>query len=142
MDYLKLSKNLKKEFDKAATEKYRSINIVIRIILMLIFLPYRISFFFARLAYWLTWFFFKGIAAPADYLQIWLKEQREGLGQAAQAVLYFVCMPAIFAQRVLLAFSSFAFFFQWFGLMLYAYFLSLGGVRWQPVITEAKFDEE
>ena len=142
MDYLKLLKGLKNEFFAAGKRKYESLNIVLRVIFTLIFIPLRISFFFARLFYWFTWFFFKALAAPVDYLQNWLKEQKEGIAHATQAVLYLICMPTVFSQQVLLAFNSFAFFFQWFGLMLSAYIMTLGEVRWQPVISEAKFDEE
>ena len=142
MDYLKLLKGLEKEFFEAGKTKYNSLFIVWKLLLTLIFIPMRIGFFFARLGYWFTWFFFKCLATPVDYLQKWLKNQQEDIHPAAQAVLYFCCIPTIFAQQVLLAFTAFAFFFQWFGLMLSAYIMTLGAVRWQPVISEAKFDEE
>ena len=142
MDYLKLVNGLKAEFLTAGRAKYQSLNFALRLIFTLIFIPLRISFFFSRLAYWFTWFFFKGFSAPADYLQSWLGEQKENIGQITQAVLYFVCMPTIFAQRVVLAFNSFAFFFQWFGMMIHTYILTLGAVKWQPVVTDAKYDAE
>ena len=142
MDYLKLLKGLKDEFFAAGKRKYESLNIVLRVIFTLIFIPLRISFFFARLGYWFTWFFFKCFATPVDYLQTWLNKQQEGIHPAAQAVLYFCCIPVIFAQQVMLAYNAFAFFFQWFGLMLSAYIMTLGKVRWQPVISEATFDVE
>lgn len=141
MDYLKLLHGLKNEFFTAGKEKYKSMNIIARFLLTIIFIPLRIGFF-SRLIYWFTWFFFKCLATPVDYLQTWLKNQQEGIHPAAQAVLYFCCIPTIFAQQVLLAFTAFAFFFQWFGLMLSAYIMTLGAVRWQPVISEATFDAE
>ena len=139
MDYLKLLNGLKKEFFEAGKAKYQSLNIVLRIILTLFFIPMRVGFFFARLVYWFTWFFFKCLATPVDYLQSWLNGQKENIAPATQAILYLVCMPTIFAQQVLLACNAFAFFFQWFGLMINAYIMTLGAVRWQPVISEAKF---
>ena len=142
MDYLKLLRGLKNEFFEAGKEKYKNMFIVWRLLLTIIFIPLRVSFFFARLGYWFTWFFFKCLAAPVDYLQKWLDKQQEGIHPAAQAVLYFCCIPTIFAQQVLLALTAFAFFFQWFGLMLSAYIMTLGAVRWQPVISEATFDAE
>lgn len=142
MDYLKLLHSLKNEFFTAGKEKYKSMNIIARFLLTIIFIPLRIGFFFSRLIYWFTWFFFKCLATPVDYLQTWLKNQQEGIHPAAQAVLYFCCIPTIFAQQVLLAFTAFAFFFQWFGMMLSAYIMTLGAVRWQPVISEATFDAE
>ena len=80
--------------------------------------------------------------SDVDYLQNWLNSQKDGLAHGTQAVLYLICMPTIFAQQVLLAFNAFAFFFQWFGLMISAYIMTLGAVRWQPVISEATFDAE
>ena len=142
MDYLKLLRGLKNEFFEAGKEKYKNMFIVWRLLLTIIFIPLRVSFFFARLGYWFTWFFFKCLAAPVDYLQKWLDKQQEGIHPAAQAVLYFCCIPTIFAQQVLLALTAFAFFFQWFGLMLSACIMTLGAVRWQPVISEATFDAE
>ena len=139
MDYLSNLKNLKKEFLEAGRNKYKSLFIVWRILLTIIFLPVRIAFFFGRIGYWFTWFFFKGLSAPVDYLQNWLKAQKEGVAQAPQAIIYLVCLPLIFFQHVILAFFSFAFFFQWFVLMLQAYVMTLGAVRWQPIITDAKF---
>ena len=142
MDYLKLLQGLKKEFFEAGKAKYQSINVIARFLLTIIFIPLRVGFFFARLTYWFTWFFFKCLATPVDYLQSWLNKQQEGIHPAAQAVLYFCCIPTIFSQHILLALNAFTFFFQWFGLMLSAYIMTLGKVRWQPVISEAKFDAE
>ena len=140
MDYLKLLHSLKEEFFEAGRERYQNMFILWRLLLTIIFIPLRISFFFARLAYWFTWFFFKCLAAPVDYLQQWLNVQKQGIAHATQAVLYFICMPCIFSQQVLLALTAFGFFFQWFGLMLSAYIMTLGAVRWQPVISEASFN--
>ena len=142
MDYLKLLSSLKKEFKEAGRAKYESLNIVLRIIFTIIFIPLRVAFFFGRIAFWLTWFFFKALSAPVDYLENWLSKQKDGLGQAPQAVIYLVCLPFIFTQQVTLALNAFSFFFQWFGLMIQAFILTLGAVRWQPVISAAKFDEE
>ena len=139
MDYLKLLNDLKKEFFEAGKAKYNSMNKFLALVLTIVFIPMRVGFFFARLFYWFTWFFFKALSAPVDYLQNWLKEQKDDVKHATQAVMYVVCLPFIFSQQILLAFNSFAFFFQWFGLMLSAYIMTLGAVRWQPVISDAEF---
>jgi hypothetical protein len=142
MDYLKLSKDLKNEFFAANKRKYPSLNAVVRFLLTIIFIPLRVGYFFARLGYWFTWFFFKCFATPVEYLQTWLKKQQEGLHPAPQTVLYYCCIPTIFLQQIVLAFTAFGFFFQWFGMMLSAYVMTLGAVRWQPVISEATFENE
>ena len=142
MDYLKQLNNLKKEFFAANRERYQSMNIVLKILLTIVFIPLRVGFFFGRLFYWFTWFFFKAIAAPVDYLCAWLDKQKESLGDISKAVLILICMPFIFSQQIILAFNSFSFFFQWFGLVLQAYIMTLGKIKWQPVIFEAKFDEK
>ena len=111
MDYLKSLRGLKKEFFEANAAKYNEMHIVPKFLLTIIFIPLRISFFFARLGYWITWFFFKCLSTPVDYLQNWLKQQQEGIHPASQAVLYFCCIPTIFFQQVLLALNAFSFFF-------------------------------
>ena len=142
MDYLKLLKGLKAEFLAANKATYKSINVVLRFILTIVFIPLRVGFFFARIGYWFTWFYFKCMATPVDYLQSWLAKQQEGLHPAPLAVLYYCCMPIIFALQVVLAFAAFSFFFQWFGMMLVAYIMTLGAVRWQPVVSDATYDAE
>lgn len=142
MDYLKSLKNLNAEFLNAGREKYNSLPFILRLICTLVMLPLRVAFVIGRIGYWITWFFFKGFSAPVDYLQTWLNNQKEETGDVTKAVLYLVCLPVIFTYQVYLAFSSFIFFCQWFVLMIYAYVATLGAVRWQPVITEATFNEE
>ena len=140
MDYLKLIKGLKNEVVEEGRAKYKNMFLPIRLLFTLIFIPLRIAFCFTRIGYWLTYFFFKALATPVDYLQSWLKAQREGLAPATEAILYFVCMPTIFGQQVMLAFNSFTFFFQWVALMLQAYIMTLGAIRWQPIINDATFE--
>ena len=142
MDYLKLLKGLKDEFFAKGREKYNSLPFLFRLICTLFFISFRIGFFFARITYWLTWFFFKAMSVPVDYLQAWFKKEKEGASNAVQVVLTLICVPFIFYQHIILAFTSFIFFFQWFGLMLMSYIMTLGAVRWQPVISDAKFDED
>ena len=139
MDYMKLLHGLRDEFFAANKERYGKMNKLLAFILTVIFIPMRIGFFFGRLGYWFTWFFFKAICAPIDYLQNWMKGQKDEVQHATQAVLYFVCLPYIFAQQIILALNALSFYFQWFGLMLSAYIMTLGKVRWQPVISEAQF---
>ena len=83
MDYLKLLNGLKNEFIEAGKTKYKSLFIVWRILLTILFIPLRIGFFFGRLSYWLTWFFFKCLATPVEYLQKWLNNQQEGIHPAS-----------------------------------------------------------
>ena len=106
MDYLKLSKDLKNEFFAANKRKYPSPNAVVRFLLTIIFIPLRVGYFFARLGYWFTWFFFKCFATPVEYLQTWLKKQQEGLHPAPQTVLYYCCIPTIFLQQIVLHLQS------------------------------------
>ena len=142
MNYLKLLQNLKADFKKANRERYLNMNIVFRFIFTIIFIPLRVSFFFSKLIYWFIWFFFKAFTAPVDYLANWFESQKAGLGDISKAILVWVCVPFIFFQQVILALNAFSFFFQWFGLMLVSYIMTLGAVKWQPVISNAVFPEE
>ena len=137
MDYYALLKGLSRE--AKTNSKLKEQNIVVRIIITIIFIPLFVAFFFGKLGFWFTNFFFKMLAAPADYLDKWLKAEKEGVQHATQAVIYFVALPTVFSFHVLLSLNAFSFFFQWFGLQIQAYILTLGGTKWQPFITEAQF---
>ena len=142
MDYLFLMKGLKKEFLTAGKEKYKSLAFPLRLLLTLVFIPFRVSFFFGRIYYWFTWLYFKALSSPVNYLEKWFENRDNGLATATQVVVYLICLPVIFVMHVCLAFVSFIFFFQWVILMFLAFVMTLGAVRWQPVVSDAKFDAE
>jgi hypothetical protein len=142
MDYLKLIKGLKKEIKEAGREKYKSMNILLRFILTIFFIPLRIAHFFGRHFYCLTWLGFKAASAPADYLTVWFEKQKENTGDLTKAALMLVCMPTLLVLQVVLAFFSFSFFGMWVALVVAARWMTVGAVRRQLAINEATFDEE
>ena len=137
MNYYALLKGLSNEVK--TNSKLKEQNIVVRIILTIIFIPIFIGFFFGKIGFWLTNFFFKMLAAPADYLDKWIKAEREGVQHATQAIIYLIALPTIFGIQVMLSFNAVSFFFQWFSLQIQAYIITLGGTKWQPFINEAQF---
>lgn len=141
MDYLKLLRGLKKDFLESGKAKYKSVNGLVAFICTLFFIPARICFFFARLAFWFTWLFFRGFAAPVEYLDKWLEKSKEGLGDVSKAALVLVAVPVTLAQHTILAFASLAFFMQWFMLDLTAFIMTLGATKWQPVVTDATYED-
>lgn len=140
MDYSKLINNLTAEMKKGT--QYARIPLVARIFLIVAMIPLIISFVVTKIFYWITLFGYKMIASPAEYLHEWLKKQKDEVQHATQAVMYWVCLPFIFGLQLLLSFSSLVFFIQWFLLMIQGYLLTLGGIKWQPFITEAVFEED
>ena len=138
MNYAALLKNLSKE--AKTNSNLKKMNIIGRIILTIIFIPLFIAFFFSKIGFWLTMFFYKMVAAPAEYLNKWLEAEREGVQHATQAVIYFVCLPTIFSFQITLSINAISFFMQWFCLQIQAFILTLGGTKWQPFITEASFE--
>ena len=137
MDYTNLLKPLSLELKE--NSKLKKLPVVSKTVLTILFIPFFVSFFFGKIGFWLTMFFYKMLSAPADHLHRWLKEEREGIHPAAQAVLYFICLPTIFSIQVTLSLNAVSFYIQWFGLQICAYVLSLGGTRWQPFVTDATF---
>ncbi len=141
-DYAKLVKSLKKEFKASGCRKYKSLSTVAGLFLTLIMLPLRVNYFFLRGWFWVIWFFEKAYSSPEEYLLSWMKEESQGLETFPKGVVYFVCMPLIFLLRAILAFTVIGYFFLWFFMMLEAYIMTLGAVRWQPIVTDAVFDGE
>lgn len=92
-------------------------------------------------AYYCLLFLYQAFSMPADSLEAWVKNQKQEVKHATEAVIYLISMPFIFASRVMLAMLSVVFYFLWFELMVVAYIATLGGIRWQPFINCARFDE-
>ncbi len=138
MNYSLLLSNLIAEMKEGT--QYKRIPNTIRWLLIIAMIPLIVSFVFLSVLYYIQLFFFKALSAPAEYLHSWLKGQKDEVKHATQAVIYFLCIPFIFFLQILLSLSSVAFFFSWFFLMLNGYLLTLGGIRWQPFITDATFE--
>ena len=140
MDYTRLINNLTAEMKKGV--QYARMPKLLKIFMIVALFPLIISFVVSKFLYWVTLFFYKMISSPAEYLHEWLKKQKDDVKHATQAVMYWVCLPAVFGFQLLISFSSLIFFFQWFGLMVQGYLLTLGGIKWQPFITEACFEDD
>ena len=140
MDYSKLIVGLTAEMKKG--EQYKRMPAVFKWFIIVAMIPVIVSFVVAKFVYWVTLFFYKMISAPAEHLHRWLKSQKDEVHPATQAVMYFVCLPFIFSLQVLLSLNAFAFFILWFFIMVESYVLTLGGIKWQPIITEASFEDD
>ena len=138
MNYSALIKGLVAEMKQG--KRLAKMSTPVKIILIIILIPFIVGFALSKFAYAVTLFFYKMISAPAEYLQNWLTSQKDGVQHATQAVMYAVCLPTIFGLQVMLSFNAFAFYFQWFFLQIQAYIVTLGGITWQPYITDAKFE--
>ena len=89
--------------------------------------------------YYISLFFYNALICPTEYLEGWLGENNAKVRHATEAVLYLICIPFIFANRVLMSVMSFSFYFQWFLLQTALYLSTLGGTKWQPSINLATF---
>ena len=140
MDYSAIVKQLTCEMKKGG--QYKRLPAIFRIFAIVAMIPLIVAFVLTKLAYWCVLFFYKMIATPAESLHQWLRGQKDEVQHATQAVMYLVCLPAIFSLRLVQAFCEFTFFIYWFVLMVEGYLLTLGGIKWQPFLNEATFEEE
>lgn len=139
MDYAGLMRNLKKEVLNSA--QYRRMPQAYRVFMIILMIPHILMFSIAVVNFYVLLFFYKMLAAPKDYLQSWLKAEGSEVKHATQAVMYLLCLPAIWSIQVALAFNAIVFFIIWFFAMISGYIISLGSIKWQPFINEAKFDD-
>ena len=140
MNYSKLINSLTAEMKKGV--QYKRIPSPYKVFTIIAMIPLIVSFVLSKFMYWVTLFFYKMFSAPAEHLHRWLKDQKDEVHFITQAIMYFVCLPFIFFLQVLLALNAIFFFIQWFFLMLQGYILTLGGIKWQPIITEASFEDD
>ena len=121
---------------------YKKLSGIARILAVLLLLPFVVSTLLGVVTLWVMLFFFKGLTAAVEYLECWLKETKEGTRHATEAVIYYVCLPVIFVFRVMFSVFAICFYFNWFATMCSAYVATLGGIKWQPFITEAAYDDK
>ena len=139
MNYSLLFKNYKKElFSKL---QYEKLDPTFRILAYIATIPFWAFEFLVIGFEYVYLFFFNCFASSADYLESWVKETRKEVKHATEAVIYFVSMPFIFFLRCILSFFSGAFFILWFISQCFGYIASLGGIRWQPFINSAVYDD-
>ena len=137
MNYNALIKNLREEIKIG--HQYRTLDYpfkALAFISMLPFIAVTISLFILLHS---LLFVYNALLSGVKYLETWLDEAKKDVNPVTQAVLYFCAIPTIFSMRVLFSAFSFLFYFLWFGVMCSAYVSSLGGVRWQPYISDATF---
>lgn len=140
MNYTTLFTNLKTELKDFC--QYKQLPILFRIFAVIATLPFWISFVLLIVAQYIYLFFLNGFAASSDYLEKWLTEIRKGVNTyTTEAVIYLTCLPTIFVLKCFLSIFSVIFYFGWFFTMCSGYIASLGGIKWQPFISNAKFDK-
>lgn len=139
MDYSALLFGLFKEI--RANKQYKIIGMPISIFAFIAVLPFIVMAAFTSLYYLVLAFFFNGIASAVKYLEKWVEEKKKDIHPATEAVLFFVTMPTIFFFNVLLSGFAVFFYFVWFVLQCFTYIATLGGIKWQPFIMDARFDD-
>ena len=140
MNYSALFKGL---ISEAKTRKqYEAIPMPYRALAFIGVLPFILSALINLLFYIVFDFIFNGLASSTRYLENWVDEKKKGVNHATEAVLFFVTMPTIFFFNVLLSGFALLYYFIWFFLQVDLFVATLGGTRWQPYISNAKFDDE
>lgn len=124
---------------KAGTQ-YKKMSKPFSIFAFIAMLPMMLISAVSVVSYYVLLFVYNGLASSVQYLERWLDGKKSDVRHATEAVLYFVAMPYIFFCQALLAIFAVVFYFTWFGLMVFTYLSTLGGVRWQPFLNTASFD--
>lgn len=138
MNYQQKIKNLLEEARRGI--RYENMTPGTKAITIIAMLPIYAMTCILIAGYYVTLFLYNALLSPTSYLENWLEEKQANVQHATQAVLYFICIPFIFFNRVLMSFMSFSFYFQWFGLQIAIFLATLGGTKWQPSINESSFE--
>ena len=139
MDYGYLIRALKDEARQNI--QFSRMNKFPRFLARLITLPWLLAVMCAVLNYYVTLFFYKACLTPIQHLHNIMRKEGEVVKHGTQVVIYWIAFPIIFDLYILLSLATVAFYFQWFQVMVCMYFATLGGVKWQPFITDATFEE-
>ena len=122
--------------------RFEEMNIIGKIMAVFGLLPFIILSAFSAAGFYVTLFFYKALTAPIEFLHKTVREEGQQVKHATQVIVYWIGFPLVFFLYAFVAFLTIGFYFQWFFLMLLIYITTLGGVKWQPFVSEAKYDEE
>jgi hypothetical protein len=137
MNYSLLFKNFRDELFDAV--QYKQLESNYKFFAVIATLPFWIAYLSVLVSKYICLFLFNCFASSADYLELWVKDTKKGVQPITEAVLYLVAMPVIFFIRCMLSIFSVIFYLLWFSAMLSGYICSLGGIKWQPFISSAKY---
>lgn len=140
MNYYGLIKGLFAEARRGI--RFQEMNLIGKIIAVFGLLPLIVMAAFVAVGFYVTVFFYKALTAPVEYLHKIVKTEGQEVKHATQFLVYWIGFPFVFFLYSLSAFLTIVFHFQWFFLMLIVYLTTLGGVKWQPFVNEANYDEE
>ena len=113
-----------------------------RIALTIALIPLIVSAFFSVVSYYAVLFLYKGLTAPVDFLHKIVKDEAKDVKHATQFAIYWLTFPIVFFFYLLQSLAAIFFYFQWFGLMVAMYLVTLGGVRFQPFLSEVEYNGE
>ena len=140
MDYLAKIKGLCKEFGKHI--HYNFLNKNYKTVATIGMLPFFAATWVLIATFYALVFLFNCASSSVDYLTCWLKDMKKDVHPATEAILYFATIPTIFMLKVFLSFFAVVFFMLWFEIMIFTYLTSLGGIRFQPFVAEATYDDD
>ncbi len=139
MEYIALLRGLLSECFSLI--QYKRLPVPVRIFAIIGVFPFLLLSVFYVSAFAVWSFLYSAVFCAVEFLEKWVEQKREGLGTAAEAVLYLVTMPAVLLLRLVLALTVILLFFVWFCLEAVIFLASLGGTRWQPFLNRAAFAE-
>ena len=140
MNYSKLFRGLLNEVKNKL--QYKRLPETTNILVFIGVFPFVIMSALAFAFYAVLSFFYNALASAVIYLEKWVEDKKKDVKHATEAVLYFVTMPWIFFCNVLLSIGAVFFYFLWFFAQCVLYIATLGGIKWQPYITHAEYDED
>jgi hypothetical protein len=106
----------------------------------IVLFPVIVVNFMLSLEFGIINFIYNLVSTPCEYLEAWVNEKRGGVHWLSEAVIFCVTLPFIFSLRVMISVFSVIYALLWLVHVACTYITSLGGVRWQPYIIDAKFE--
>lgn len=135
MNYSRILSNLIRTAFKGI--QYKKMPVLCRIVMIICMAPVILFDFVLIAIYHILNFFYKGFSTPVEILHNFLCNERKNVRHGTEAVLYFVAFPFIWFSQICLASMSYMFYILWFLIMTATYIWTLGGIKWQPFLTEA-----
>ena len=122
--------------------RFQEMNKTTKVLLIIGLVPLIVSTFLLVATHYILLFLYKGFAAPIDFLNKVVKDESKDIEHSSKFAIYWLVIPVISFFYVLQSFVAFVFYFHWFVLIVNMYLVTLGGVRFQPLIMDATYPED
>ena len=117
-------------------KSYKKMTAAKRVLCIIALAPFIALYTCMLLAYWLIAIVYKFAADMLEYINAFVKSEGKDARHAAEAVIYLVAFPIVFAMKLMNAVIAFVMMIVHFFVSMVGYIATFGGIKFKPFIID------